>query len=107
MIDVLSIFFLILRRPPRSTRTDTLFPYTTPFRSQQCQHERVADRDRRIEVTHSRREALELGHGGSVDLAARAQALVPHGLGRPLHPVRSEEHTSELKSLMRTSYAVF
>src|SRR3546814_2411241 len=75
---VISIFFfLMIRRPPRSTRTDTLFPYTTLFRS---------------------------------SLPARPSCV---GLRRTVGPrcthvgPRSEEHTSELQSLMRISYAVF
>src|SRR3546814_5579654 len=85
-------FFLMIRRPPRSTRTDTLFPYTTLFRS---------GRDRRTRPVRARR--------------ARLAQLRPHL--RPRHRVcagirhaqsrRSEEHTSELQSLMRISYAVF
>src|SRR3546814_16732684 len=77
-------FFLMIRRPPRSTRTDTLFPYTTLFRS-----------DRRLgdvrQHEHVRRCTL-LGLGP------------PGEMGRER---RSEEHTSELQSLMRISYAVF
>src|SRR3546814_16558902 len=75
-------FFLMIRRPPRSTRTDTLFPYTTLFRSR-C---------------------------GSCSAPGRwAPVVVPvpvlAGVAAPRR--RSEEHTSELQSLMRTSYAVF
>src|SRR3546814_19391046 len=70
-------FFLMIRRPPRSTRTDTLFPYTTLFRSG--------------------------GRGGIHEVEAGALRRL---LGRLQH-VRSEEHTSELQSLMRISYAVF
>src|SRR3546814_13511388 len=72
------IFFLMIRRPPRSTRTDTLFPYTTLFRSSTvllkllCAPDDLHDFERRVP-------------------------------GRR----RSEEHTSELQSLMRISYAVF
>src|SRR3546814_1308297 len=77
-------FFLMIRRPPRSTRTDTLFPYTTLFRSQQqvvglILPEHVVD---------------EVGREGDL--------LPCLALAR-----RSEEHTSELQSLMRISYAVF
>src|SRR3546814_1309347 len=90
----------MFRRPPRSTRTDTLFPYTTLFRSGQDRS--VIDID-----------AL---HGGRV--YARWQ-LHPRALNGGAHVVRcllhvsvklkfrSEEHTSELQSLMRISYAVF
>src|SRR3546814_4474753 len=83
-------FFLMIRRPPRSTRTDTLFPYTTLFRS--CGN--AAD-----------------GHGGR---RLRLRRHVARGLlclrrhdSRFDRGVRSEEHTSELQSLMRISYAVF
>src|SRR3546814_13248671 len=79
-------FFLMIRRPPRSTRTDTLFPYTTLFRSPWG------------------------GLGGEYAHAApslvstlRRLALCPDSPGTG----RSEEHTSELQSLMRISYAVF
>src|SRR3546814_2086467 len=79
---VVFIFFLIIRRPPRSTRTDTLFPYTTLFRSH-CEFGRVGD-------------------------AALALELVdPRVDQRDAFRMRSEEHTSELQSLMRISYAVF
>src|SRR3546814_1095088 len=82
----------MIRRPPRSTRTDTLFPYTTLFRSTEELLEggmaaaamHLAIFDRRIQ-------------------AGFAKGQVKHGLGIG----RSEEHTSELQSLMRISYAVF
>src|SRR3546814_5600865 len=77
----------MIRRPPRSTRTDTLFPYTTLFRSD------VADR--RAGVGGRPRAAMERGRAGG-DAQERDR-----GAGR------SEEHTSELQSLMRISYAVF
>src|SRR3546814_7702887 len=77
-------------RPPRSTRTDTLFPYTTLFRS------------RGTVSTVPRRASAALRSAIS---AKRATA--PFGPGRTLFSVRSEEHTSELQSLMRISYAVF
>src|SRR3546814_7404417 len=76
----------MIRRPPRSTRTDTLFPYTTLFRSA------AADRTRFRPVQFSR-GALRLRRGGRSHAAPS--------------PLRSEEHTSELQSLMRISYAVF
>src|SRR3546814_10977712 len=73
---ILSVFFfLMIRRPPRSTRTDTLFPYTTLFRS-----------DLAVPVQES-------------GLTDEREGSLRHG--------RSEEHTSELQSLMRISYAVF
>src|SRR3546814_14741642 len=87
-ISPLFFFFLMIRRPPRSTRTDTLFPYTTLFRS--------GRRHRSGEVR---------GDGEGYARRARlrqARARGPAGAG-----LRSEEHTSELQSLMRISYAVF
>src|SRR3546814_6312054 len=76
------VFFLMIRRPPRSTRTDTLFPYTTLFRSDDC----LAFRGLEIQ---------------------RHRALVARLHMPPERGARSEEHTSELQSLMRISYAVF
>src|SRR3546814_10430607 len=70
----------MLRRPPRSTRTDTLFPYTTLFRSP------------------SRQPRLTIN--------LRLYPIPESALAQP-RPTRSEEHTSELQSLMRISYAVF
>src|SRR3546814_8363127 len=96
------IFFLMIRRPPRSTRTDTLFPYTTLFRSDVTTQidETVAQA-----LTQAKRRR---GIGG-VFLAEAAEielhAGERQGDARPLP--RSEEHTSELQSLMRISYAVF
>src|SRR3546814_2131607 len=86
------------RRPPRSTRTDTLFPYTTLFRSQV---RRAGARAR--DGGHERRRA-QRAHG-----VARARTRQPHldGTLTHGHAKRSEEHTSELQSLMRISYAVF
>src|SRR3546814_14327764 len=90
VIILVCFFFLRIRRLPRSTLTDTLFPYTTLFRSQR---ERVACRD----AVLSRRRARRGG-----DPAARGRPGRAGGGSR-----RSEEHTSELQSLMRISYAVF
>src|SRR3546814_9710104 len=101
------------RRPPGSTRTDTLFPYTTLFRSQKgrAPHRNVAFFGRRLH--QNERNPLRFG----ADHAKPNQASP-----RPRHPrrishlskfprysplTRSEEHTSELQSLMRISYAVF
>src|SRR3546814_14351006 len=81
--DYIAVFvFLMIRRPPRSTRTDTLFPYTTLFQS------------------------LD----GAPPLVGMVPALLGSGHEQrriPRRRARSEEHTSELQSLMRTSYAVF
>src|SRR3546814_2730884 len=83
------IFFVMIRRPPRSTRTDTLFPYTTLFRS----GDRIATRrqGRAIQRVVEHHVTRLVGADGVIE-AERA---------------RSEEHTSELQSLMRISYAVF
>src|SRR3546814_9723340 len=129
-------FFLMIRRPPRSTRTDTLFPYTTLFRSDPA----LADRRDADIATRLHREAVEefIARGaiernaraarprGVVDLAGRDDVelrqaagvgfggveLAPVGreadaIGIIAREDRSEEHTSELQSLMRISYAVF
>src|SRR3546814_2000480 len=82
----------MIRRPPRSTRTDTLFPYTTLFRSREAAEQ--PDADRLAGRRNGREEAGD-------DLRA-PEAHLPPG-----KHIRSEEHTSELQSLMRISYAVF
>src|SRR3546814_3693439 len=93
--DLLScFFFLMIRRPPRSTRTDTLFPYTTLFRSQA--HPEIGDRD-------DLADALNEGRRWYVE---REPAEYSSAKNRDERG-RSEEHTSELQSLMRISYAVF
>src|SRR3546814_13179177 len=84
--------FLMIRRPPRSTRTDTLFPYTTLFRSHAGDAGEGAERDAGGDV-------LQVVGAGVVDGEFLARSLAAAG--------RSEEHTSELQSLMRISYAVF
>src|SRR3546814_2833950 len=91
--SLFSFFFLMIRRPPRSTRTDTLFPYTTLFRSA-----RIHDKPRTQGPPAPERRHGRLRHPRMT--AAPARALTR---ARP----RSEEHTSELQSLMRISYAVF
>src|SRR3546814_3142526 len=104
----------MIRRPPRSTRTDTLFPYTTLVRSAEiCSPDAGAAvrRDRRCRrQAWLRADALDAraayparkGHEQHLhqQRPVRARLLDPHDL-------RSEEHTSELQSLMRISYAVF
>src|SRR3546814_9920032 len=87
----------MIRRPPRSTRTDTLFPYTTLFRSIFGRPEgRIEDRSAQMLDHGERDERLE---HRDFDLLPQAGALAGEK--------RSEEHTSELQSLMRISYAVF
>src|SRR3546814_10054313 len=110
----------MIRRPPRSTRTDTLFPYTTLFRSRTVGCERTTPANQSYPVRRCS------GRGGMLGRASRArtslkcyaiggshdhhgmpgiieQRLANHNAGFS----RSEEHTSELQSLMRISYAVF
>src|SRR3546814_8915204 len=89
----------MIRRPPRSTHTDTLFPYTTLFRSSR--------------TTGNRRRSA---HGGSAGKSGATGWKSPNSpifsrwavsTASPSRASRSEEHTSELQSLMRISYAVF
>src|SRR3546814_8330197 len=104
-----SFFFLMIRRPPRSTRTDTLFPYTTLFRSR---HHRppVADHPPRRESRARRplrRRQIDAGEPAAALLRPRERAHLHRRPGHRAGDARSEEHTSELQSLMRISYAVF
>src|SRR3546814_4469634 len=123
------VFFLMIRRPPRSTRTDTLFPYTTRFRSKPQSLDRLGRaiafqrsgyspskpegrRSKKARGSVSRVLSTLLrgigGHSSRPHIAARLKqptravwAEIALGL------LRSEEHTSELQSLMLISYAVF
>src|SRR3546814_4687918 len=112
-------FFLMIRRPPRSTRTDTLCPDTTLFRSPcgPAGHAAgAAVEDRRSGECACARphpawrrlcEGLALRHGRhSRRTGDRAASWASRPAGRDRGP-RSEEHTSELQSLMRISYALF
>src|SRR3546814_6228329 len=96
----------MIRRPPRSTRTDTLFPYTTLFRSVMLGVVNVSNHrhDAGDVATLGDRLGHEDGHVSVTREIARTANAVHH-LGAA--HVRSEEHTSELQSLMRISYAVF
>src|SRR3546814_5465554 len=91
----------MIRRPPRSTRTDTLFPYTTLFRSLSGDDPLVPGASP-CDDRSGHRLPRRIG---------RARTVHSHGvhsrLGCRLYDGRSEEHTSELQSLMRISYAVF
>src|SRR3546814_4674027 len=80
----------MIRRPPRSTRTDTLFPYTTLFRSD-----------------HQYLVGAAAVRGAHDDQRRRGNGAIGQDFGRCGRRSRSEEHTSELQSLMRISYAVF
>src|SRR3546814_6046744 len=120
----------MIRRPPRSTRTDTLFPYTTLFRSERAFHRRgtalrsilrpivaraaepsAAEADARPDDRGQRRRKTRVR--GRPAGARRARAWRDRRMARAIgvparaRATRSEEHTSELQSLMRISYAVF
>src|SRR3546814_5788091 len=126
-------FFLMIRRPPRSTRTDTLFPYTTLFRSWrhcafwlECKIRAHGRRSVASLRTSASRHvpAVQFSPANSRKRTLMLKGAGPHGAclledhrdGKPvgydcMHRCfveqRSEEHTSELQSLMRNSYAVF
>src|SRR3546814_8727287 len=98
--------------PPRATRTDTIFPYTTLFRSLAAElsgrrfrlpARRHDQPDPQFRLAHAdRRAGARPRHGGQSGLCAQAAQAAAQRAG-----ARSEEHTSELQSLMRISYAVF
>src|SRR3546814_4371994 len=88
----------MIRRPPRSTRTDTLFPYTTLVRSQKMSGKEIGIVE--SQNVPAEKPVIILGHhSANTDLQ-------PEKLGVEESVIRSEEHTSELQSLMRISYAV-
>src|SRR3546814_10319767 len=104
----------MIRRPPRSTRTDTLFPYTTLFRPRQGLRDGDPAQRPRVRGAVARQASAALRHA-----LRRQSGLYPSGERNPETRTaegagvtagkagRSEEHTSELQSLMRISYAVF
>src|SRR3546814_9700455 len=97
----------MIRRPPRSTRTDTLFPYTTLFRSQVLTDELLlAEPMHPLCRSDCRGLCLVCGRRLDDEACEHVEASLDPRLA-PLADWRSEEHTSELQSLMRISYAVF
>src|SRR3546814_3188083 len=99
------------RRPPRSTRTDTLFPYTTLFRSEDADidvgdHPVLVERDHRPGSKGERHRHQRGEQEDALVGAGRNDRLLEDELQK-VGEGRSEEHTSELQSLMRISYAVF
>src|SRR3546814_2899793 len=92
----------MIRRPPRSTRTDTLFPYTTLVRS----HAAARRHEPRRQGICGGAGPGGSGRADSVALCRRGAAVEGRDPHQPLF-TRSEEHTSELQSLMRNPYAVF
>src|SRR3546814_9509297 len=87
----------MIRRPPRSTRTDTLFPYTTLFRSADGQIYAMAQGNLVIGGL-----GVDAADGSKLTVNVPSSGRIANGA-----TIRSEEHTSELQSLMRISYAVF
>src|SRR3546814_6086937 len=128
MIYLYSFFFLMIRRPPRSTRTDTLFPYTTLFRS--LDHLDIGVQNRSfayqvfkhigssmdestrqrcpttvmLEIPNTPRQFIQLNEP---EVECHLTSSDKKFTLAPASTRRSEEHTSELQSLMRISYAVF
>src|SRR3546814_9043083 len=118
------VFFLMIRRPPRSTRTDTLFPYTTLFRSTHAPvgqpHPQILKQilgivagAANLEEAHDtvavgKQHAFDaLGGVGSIMRIGHGLLALERHLPSISAASRSEEHTSELQSLMRISYPVF
>src|SRR3546814_6552431 len=114
----------MIRRPPRSTRTDTLFPYTTLFRAGieavaaadaevlGMQHNAIGGLVEAVHWADRHAGRVRAVHAGDRDGALAGLAVVDGDDAAPVHApgnlmLRSEEHTSELQSLMRHSYAVF
>src|SRR3546814_4165324 len=100
---MLFFFFLMIRRPPRSTRTDTLFPYTTLFRSFRDPQLVSAVTDFIPSCSVGQLQLGNIRSAGDISLAKQLADVFEAVAGA----IRSEEHTSELQSLMRISYAVF
>src|SRR3546814_1615012 len=99
----------MIRRPPRSTRTDTLFPYTTLFRSvEQHPERRILDRPalHLLDLIVDHRQPAAVADDQQRHALLILEADLAGALQRQ-RARRSEEHTSELQSLMRISYAVF
>src|SRR3546814_9834311 len=97
------LFFLMIRRPPRSTRTDTLFPYTTLFRSRRNTLASSGGLHALMIVREDGSAFGGIGRNGGLEIGKAGKREIDLALVRR----RSEEHTSELQSLMRISYAVF
>src|SRR3546814_2976641 len=107
MHHVYFVFFLLILRPPRSTRTYTLFPYTTLCRAARRREERLADVPTAASVIDITSLTDRGGASGSGELLADQPSVRFNNLSSSItSEIRSEEHTSELQSLMRISYAV-
>src|SRR3546814_2586426 len=104
---VIFVFFLMIRRPPRSTRTDTLFPYTTLFRSDAIPLDGEDENLRAEDQGHPRALCGRSRTSAEGDDGPLQKGGLQSARGLLANAGRSEEHTSELQSLMRISYAVF
>src|SRR3546814_7017926 len=111
-VFVFCFFFLMRRRPPRATLTDTLFPYTTLFRSTRSIPVEGEDAIGQLAaglgslLGNLRGSMGEIGRtADTLAVSSEQLTILSQGMGQGAS--RSEEHTSELQSLMRTSYAVF
>src|SRR3546814_7178804 len=102
-------FFLMIRRPPRSTRTDTLFPYTTLFRSASrvFLFQNKPPEKGKITGIGFIEEVKDCPDQGNAAPKGVNEDVPTHHQDQLATGARSEEHTSELQSLMRISYAVF
>src|SRR3546814_6739397 len=106
------VFFLMIRRPPRSTRTDTLFPYTTLFRSRKAalifgELVRIGILRPGQRGNQHRQPDEHAGHKNRYAQKQEDRQILRQVERQGTSRRRSEEHTSELQSLMRISYAVF
>src|SRR3546814_11381060 len=107
---IVFMFFLMIRRPPRSTRSDTLFPYTTRFRSNPDYRLKMLKGPEPVRRTKGPRYTPVSKRQDKPDGIAwilRNHPEISDGAIGKLIGTRSEEHTSELQSLLRISYAVF
>src|SRR3546814_15419193 len=107
ILSIFYFFFLLLLRPPRSTRTDTLFPYTTLFRSGRTGRLFEPCRSMARRASRQGRALHRLEPAAARQAADRLCDRRRHPSREDFPDDRSEEHTSELPSLMRISYAVF
>src|SRR3546814_4171041 len=104
------LFFLMILRPPRSTRTDTLFPYTTLFRSPTPPLPTQSPQSPSALTTRAtppRTAHRKTPQNPRPRRTSHSNPRHPQKVTLPVTPNRTEEHTSELQSLMRISYSVF
>src|SRR3546814_12106863 len=102
-----SFLFLMIRRPPRSTRTDTRFPYTTLFRSADDEAALLGAAAEGVGEAGESTGSAAVGVVSQINTRSAASTSASKRSPTTRGTSRSEEHTSELQSLMRISYAVF